>query len=273
MRTLFLKFILFCLMATLSHLAAEQRFIVVTPEKTGTHLLTKAIERLIDKGTRNCWEYELPESLLLGELNEAERSNCFLQMHALPTREMIGILKKHGYKVIFLMRDPRDVVISALHAIEKGWAYGPYSLERGGYASLSLKKRRTELISGSSFGLIVPQDIIGRRIPWMKEDPDFVCTVYFENLVGPEGCGNAEAQRQEIVKIANHIGVPLDEQRLSYVLRDLFGVPEEKTFRQGKIGAWRKEFSEEDIWQFKRVFGSELIYLRYETTLNWTRRP
>lgn len=189
-KIIFVLFILFLGLFGLSELnATVQPFIVVTPEKTGTHLLTKALERLVDLKTKNYWEsYTLKEKELLQLLQEAKAEGAFLQMHALPTKTIIKTLRKHNYKVIFLMRDPRDVVVSLYHAIEGGWAYGPYKLSNG-YGRLSPSKKINELITGRKYGNCTPKDIIGRRMPWIYQDAKFVCTVYFENLVGEKGGG------------------------------------------------------------------------------------
>ena len=40
-------------------------------------------------------------------------------------------------------------------------------------------------------------------------------------------------------------------------------------FRSGKIGNWKKEFSEENILKAKKLLGESLIKLKYENTLDW----
>ena len=41
------------------------------------------------------------------------------------------------------------------------------------------------------------------------------------------------------------------------------------TFRRGKIGGWREEFSPENISIFKKVAGDLLIHLGYEKNFDW----
>jgi hypothetical protein len=247
----------------------EHLFVVITPEKTGTHLLTKTLELLVNKKTRNCWTTYTPaRKYLLEELELAKQENAFLQIHALPTPEVIHTLLEHQYRVIFLMRDPRDVIISLLFYIEKGWALGPLRLNFP-YGNLTIEEKLDELITGQRYGLSAPKKIIGNRMAWLNEDPAFVYTVHFENLVGPKGGGNLESQIDEIKQIIQHLGLIKTPEEILEISKNLFGTPGEKTFRQGKIGSWREFFKPYHIEAFKVHFGSELIQLGYERDFNW----
>lgn len=261
-------FYLFLLTLFSFPLFSEQPFVVITPEKSGTHLLTKAMERMTDKKTTNCWQHTLPSDQFLGFLQEAKTKNSFLQMHALPTAEIINTLQKHSYKVLFLMRDPRDVAVSLLFYIEKGWQYGPFRLDFP-YGLLTLDEKLDELITGARYGLSAVQSIIGKRIPWTQLDPNFVYTVHFEKLVGAEGGGTKEAQLQELVNIANHLNISLTEEKIEFITNQLFGVPGEKTFRSGKIQSWKKHFKPQHVAAFKKKFNNELILLGYENDDKW----
>lgn len=258
-----------CLSSAVPYRSPEPKFVVVTPEKTGTHLLTKAIERLVNKKVRNCWSQTISKKDLLKELQEAKKSNCFFHIHALPTQEIIDTLKENSYRVIFLMRDPRDVVISFYYYVESGWTYGPFCPRNCFYSEFSQDGKRQEIISGDVFGVSIPTDIIGGRIPWMHQGSNFVYTARFENLVGATGGGSDELQKNEIVNIANHIGVTLDHNLLSQVTTNLFGGENERTFRKGKIGSWKDEFNLKDKESFKKVFGKQLIDLGYEQNNDW----
>lgn len=250
---------------------AEEKFVVITPEKTGTHLLTKMIERLVNKETRNCWAHSLTQKELMSELQAAKEGNAFLQIHALPTPVIIMTLLANKYKVIFLIRDPRDVVVSLLFYIDKGWAYGPYRTNSP-YGILSFDDKLYELISGEHFGMSVPLDLMGRRMLWLYQDEDFVYTARFENLVGPNGGGTLESQMNEITQIANHLGITLEEGVLSSIIDNLFGTADmEKkgTFREGTINSWKKYYTDRHRLAFKKVFGKELIMLNYEKDNSW----
>lgn len=273
MKHSFIFLIFICLLASAistQRAQAHSPFIVVTPEKSGTHLLTKLMSRLVKKEVLNCWEHEMNETELTQLLDAAEQNNSYVHMHALPTEEIIQTLKKKGYKVIFLMRDPRDLLISLLHYIEKGWSFGPCSLDRP-YGQLSLKDKLHELITGERFGLSAIPAIIIRRLPWMDQESTFVYTAYFEQLVGKEGGGNDRDQLREIVGIAGHINLKLDKTHLKEVSTHLWGAdPGEKTtFRNGQTGSWKAEFTERHKRSFKKRFNRLLIETGYEKNSEW----
>lgn len=261
--------VLFFLYANISF-ANLQNFVIVTPEKSGTHLLTKAIGRLTGMGTHNCWAYELSTGELLNEIRTAQEKNAFLHMHALPTPEIIRTLKQHNYKVVFLMRDPRDVVISLLFYIEKGWVYGPFHLSLD-YGTLTKDQKIDELITGRRYHVSAVRTVIERRIPWMLQSSSFVYTVHFENLVGAEGGGSKERQNKEIVNIANHLGVSVTSDDLLRITTGLFGKPGEGTFREGKISSWKNHFTDKHKRDFKKLFGTQLIQLGYEKDSSWAK--
>lgn len=248
-------------------LLSHSPFVVVTPEKTGTHLLTKALERLVDKTTINHWIHTASSQELIAFLDQAEENNVFIQMHALPTPEIIDTLRAKHYKVIFLMRDPRDVAVSLLHYIEKGWAYGPCRNDMA-YGKLSLDEKLDELITGSRFGCAAVKEVIGLRIPWLHQDPSFVYSAHFENLVGTAGGGSDDLQNLEIANIANHLSIFLTSELLEKVTTDLFGAP--GTFRSGQIGSWKSQFSDQHVASFKMMMGINLIILGYEKGFSWT---
>lgn len=266
--------VLFCFFAQFvifqENLKSEDAFVVITPEKTGTHLLTKLVSRLVKKDVHNCWEHEMGEKDFSSLLDAAEQNNCYVHMHALPTHEIINTLKKKKYKVLFLMRDPRDVTVSLFYYIEKGWSIGPCGLDRP-YGQLSPNEKLHELITGQRYGLSVVHSIIVRRLAWMHQKNHFVYTSYFEKLVGEEGGGNYKDQLREIFKIAKHIGLNLTQAELKAVALNLWGAePGEKTtFRKGQIGSWKTEFSEEHTRSFKKRFNSLLTELGYEENSHW----
>jgi hypothetical protein len=245
-------------------------FIVVTPEKTGTHLLTKLLSRLVKKEVQNCWDHEMSAEALVELLDSVQKTNTFLHIHALPTKEIIETLEERKYKVIFLMRDPRDVVISLLHYIEKGWSFGPCGLDKP-YGQLTMHDKLHELITGERYGLSTVHSIIIRRLPWMHQSRQFVYTAHFEKLVGEEGGGTYKDQLKEIVKIAQHIDLRLTKALLEETALNLWGadLDEKTTFRKGQIGSWKEEFSKEHKKIFKNEFNSLLFQLGYEQNTQW----
>ena len=72
---------------------------------------------------------------------------------------------------------------------------------------------------------------------------------------------------REIMNIARHIGIPVNRKRALEIANQLFGGT--ATFRKGQIGAWKKEFTQEQKELFKEHAGQLLIDLGYEKDYNW----
>lgn len=253
------------------HLAfAHSRFVVVTPEKTGTHLLTKLLTRLVNKEVQNCWLHDISETELAQLLDASQENQTYIHIHALPTKAILKTLKKKKYKVIFLMRDPRDVIVSLFYYIEKGWSLGPFSSGQP-YGKLSKEQKIHELINGERFGMSAVQSIILRRLPWMNQPAHFVFTAHYEKLVGADGGGSNADQLNEIMQIARHINLKIDLSEAEAAAYHLWGANpgERTTFRTGQIGSWQAEFSEKNKQSFKKRFNRLLIGLEYEKNADW----
>ena len=185
--------------------AAPCDFVVVTPEKCGTHLLTTAIHKLLNKQARHWFiNYQDPAEIQQ-KLNMAKNDHFFLQMHLLPKQNIINLLRQKNHKVIFLIRDPRDQMVSLVHYLDSGWAYGP-NVNGKRFGPLPFSEKLLEVITGKRYGLSALKDITERKLPWMKQSPDFVYVVHFENLVGAEGGGSRELQLMELRNIAQFLG-------------------------------------------------------------------
>jgi hypothetical protein len=100
---------------------------------------------------------------------------------------------------------------------------------------------------------------------WGRDEGAVV--VKFEDLVGPEGGGSADAQRRAVGRVAEHLGLEADERTMRLVEEGLFG--EGRTFRKGQIGGWREEFSPEHARAAKEVAGPLLVELGYEAGPEW----
>ena len=267
---LFLLFLSFCVSAqgfAWDEPITHCKFIVITLEKCGTHLLTSAIERLLNK-TAHHWyvRYRHPDQVI-ERLDQADNKDWFLQTHSLPTKDLIDLLKKNEYKVVFLIRDPRDQMVSLVHYLESGWEYGP-KIDDKHFGPLPFNEKLLEVITGMRYGVSALKDVMGRKLPWIYQSPDFVHIVRFENLVGAEGGGCNELKLLEMRLLAQFLEVNLSDEQIHKRSQNIFG-QDPTTFRKGKMGQWKKTFKQVHCNAFKDVFGKELIELGYETDLNW----
>jgi hypothetical protein len=96
---------------------------------------------------------------------------------------------------------------------------------------------------------------------WLLHHP-LVHTTSFEDLVGPNGGGTAEAQLRAATGLIDFLGVsgshaPEDVVK-SLFNRDAF------TFFKGQIGGWRESFTEEHRRLTDERFGEVLSMYGYE---------
>lgn len=222
--------------------------------KCGTHLLTKCIELLTERPLIE------PDSEPFGmwerKVTAPTYHNEFFTTHMPYFPKSKAIFRKHGFKTFLIYRDPRDKVISHVY-----WVY------RGGWQN----RLKDNPLQKLPFDKLVKhfirrvKDLYNQFLPWMKES--HCMPIRFENLIGPLGGGTQEAQIAEIKKIAQHINLPLNDTLINHCVENLFG--KSPTFREGKIGSWKKHFTKEHKALFKREAGQLLIELGYEKDTKW----
>lgn len=251
-----------------SRLYGIDRFAVITPEKTGTNLLLKAVKLLTGMEYDYDWHRDLHEKLYHAHLYECEKNGTFSFMHIPADEKYIQALKTRKYKVVFMMRDPRDQLMSMYFYIIKGWEYEKLS-KKTRFIEMPFDKQIDEMITGKQLGTCVPKVIVGWKLPWMFLEKPEVYTARYENLVGPKGGGSREAQVDELTAIAKFLNIKISKRKILAIADSLYGKPGEATFNTGKIGTWKKYFNEEHKDHFKEVFGDELILLGYENDYEW----
>lgn len=244
-------------------------FVVITPEKSGTHLLTRALTFLTGKQVFHVWDRTATVSELDHYLETAESEGKYFHMHAFPEPNIVEAFKQRGYKVIFLLRDPRDQLISVLYYIHDfRWEYENLRMDYP-FGQLSKDEQIEEMITGEKFSIRVPHDFFIRRISWMDMEGLSVCTVRFENLVGEKGGGSLMDQIDELMTLADFLTIELSIDNAQQIAEQLFGWQGLATFRSGQIGSWKTHFNEQHITSFKRHFGNLLIDLGYESNFEW----
>ncbi len=255
-----MKIILIVLLLILTKLDAESKFVVLSPPKCGTHLLVKALSNLLDK-QETTWLGDLPINAV--ELTEQiTRDGGYAVSHNWDQKSLKDLIQK-GYKVIFMLRDPRDHAISVLN-----WSYCP---NWGGPLHIlniaDRDERLTELICGSRGGWCC-FNFIKLRLNLLKNLPkQSFYTAKFENLVGPKGGGSREKQIKELRSLSKFLNRAISEAKIEEVADSLWG--SSPTFHIGKIGQWKKVMTPFHIEMYKFLYQNQLEKLMYETDENW----
>jgi sulfotransferase 6B1 len=178
-----------------------------------------------------------------------------------------NLLEECGVRIVQVIRDPRDVVLSQVfHALKRKRHF----LHRALVASSDDRERLRLVINGRRRRDGAPEvrgigDRLDRIAGWLSGPHTLV--VRFEDLVGERGGGSAVAQTVAIRRIAVHVGVELSEADVERVGRDAFGIG--NTYRRGRIGSWREAFDKELVELFKENAGRQLVELGYEKSHDW----
>jgi hypothetical protein len=244
--------------------------------KSGTHLLTQVMEgftRLgpaVDSGLPAVVMYQgdsgRPRSQadILADLRRLLPGDiAYGHVHAFP--EAQEALCRPGMATYFILRDPRDVVVSHVHYVTD---MAPAHAHHAYYQSLPDFNAR---LSASILGLPqldVPFPDIGRRfepfLGWM-ERPEVLC-LHYEDFLDER---QAALGRVLDHAIAHGFEIHLDRPHAIQVLEESINPQRSPTFRSGKSGGWKQHFTDLHRQQFKQVAGEMLICLGYEKGETW----
>ncbi len=270
-----------------------ERLLINGIAKSGTHLLAKVVSLLgfpffpiclaADEAQRAVipWKREEEDRLGPGIPVGVERPTLMHEIllrqtlrlvprghgingHCGYSQELARLLEEEGFRVLLVLRDPRDVLVSLVHYLSK---HG-HSALRG----LTLEEQLLMAIDG------IPPMFPPRISPLRQQDVaanyrstegwvarEGVMTVRFEDLVGPMGGGTVDAQQKSLEALVRFLNVPFD--RLDHARNNMFGGT--RTFFRGRVGAWREAFTPRVKTRFKEVAGRELVRFGYEPGEEW----
>jgi hypothetical protein len=155
---------------------------------------------------------------------------------------LLDAVREAGLPIVFLYRDPRDLVISMMNHILLDHAQRKHSL----LARLATEEARLlALIEGSpregaDWGAYPLEALYGRYDGW-REQSDVLC-LRFEDIIGPRGGGSLRRQYQAFERLVDHIGVEAAAPRLHNQVDSLYSETE-PVFVKGQIGEWDERFS------------------------------
>lgn len=211
--------------------------------------------------------YDLPEQHWKSILR---RPRKFLLSHTRYSETTAELVRNARYRIILLVRDPRDQVVShARYIAEKRNRLYSFTKDQ------TIEQIITELIAGGPHNyqehdMSLPihniKELYECRLDWLRYEHTLL--VRFEDLVGPKGGGSAEKQLEGLYEIASFLDIKISEKRLTYIQKRMYGGS--TTYRKGsKIGRWKEYFTPEHKALFKEVAGDLLIGLGYEQDYSW----
>ncbi len=180
--------------------------------------------------------------------------------HCAYSPQFDALLGEQGMKTVCIVRDPRDVAVSHMHHLKGRTDHFAHRA----YLALPDDGERLMLsIRGGELGEHRLRSLDERYrgfLAWGERGG--ACVVRFEDLVGPKGGGDERAQLRAVREVAAYLGIEREDDEFLRVRENLFGSG--STFRKGRAGGWRDEFSEEHVKAVNEVVGPLLVELGYE---------
>lgn len=248
------RIILLVLLWSISCFANVNKTALISIPKCGNFLLLKLMEEISKKRASVGSPYR----------PDHDWENYITINHELVNQQTIDFCRNNNVKVVFIYRDPRDQVVSAAY----------YFKQKGFGRGLTIAQMMTTLIPDSCYwwrliDLPTEKGTVGDFFDFMLEwvGLDFVYATSFEKIVGPQGGGDRTVQIEEIKSIAQFCGYVVTDEEVNAIADSIWG--SSHTFRQGKIGSWKNEFTPDLKNIFKNVAGQLLIDLGYEKDFNW----
>lgn len=185
--------------------------------------------------------------------------------HCIYSPQFGELLAGQKMRTVCILRDPRDTAVSHMHYVKQRPRHRAYRE----YMSLPSDHERLMVsIRGGRLGRHTLESLEERYrnfLGWEREGG--AAMVRFEDLVGPRGGGSEEAQRRAVERVVEHLDLEVDERKILFIRENLFGSG--RTFRKGRAGGWKEEFSEEHREAAKEVAGELLVELGYERGTGW----
>ena len=242
--------------------------------KSGTHLLTQVLKGFtrigpaVDSGLPAAVTFEGDtgrqrsadeimadlERLLPGDIG-------YGHVHALP--EVVAILCRDGVAAYFILRDPRDVVVSHVHYLTDMKAdhihHRYYQDELQNF-----DQRLQASIEGVADMFPNVRERFEPYMDWL-DHPEVLMLRYEDFILD---------RRKTTGRVFDHavargFNAACDRDAAIQILVESIDPARSPTFRSGKIGGWRDSFNEQHKRLFKEVTSDLLIRLGYERDNDW----
>lgn len=229
--------------------------------KAGTHLLEQALKMyplLRNAGKKTLTASNSLDELTLNRVMGIKRGQ-FLNAHLQAHTKLLEVLRCSDIKILLMIRDPRDVAVSRVNYV--------MNIDRSHRAYRyfnSLKDDASRLmasIEGVDSVLLSIGKVFSRFVKWLDEENVLVCR--FEDLIGKEGGGSEERQINTLIMIARHLDIELSDEKIRRIANNTYS-PGSSTFYRGKIGGWRKRFTEKHRLRFMETAGEMLTLYGYD---------
>ncbi len=205
--------------------------------KSGTHLLENVFFKLpyMRHSGRRTLFIEIQNPLekklrVLGKIRKGQFQLAHMQYHS----KVLEVLKKNDLKMIQLVRDPRDVLISHLNYIQN---IDKTQKSHRYISNYNTTEDKIKAMINGKPNVIEPfPKVLNKFEPWL--DKKNILTVKFEDLIGDKGGGKTEKQILNVKSIAQFCEIKVADARIIEISGKIYS-KKSSTFNKGKIGNWK----------------------------------
>jgi hypothetical protein len=246
-------------------------FIIHAIPKCGTHYIQRTIHLMTNQVIIN-------RNINIPKLEEACLNNQILRSFQPYHTDLFNTLKDANHKVISMIRDPRDALISHVFYM-RNFPKNPngdnnkrdFFTVGPDFDNLSLEDQITALIVGNEHAQSYI-DFYKQRIGWALNPK--VLTIKYEDLLGKAGGGNEKIKRAKVLEMAHFIRLNLNDEQFEKVIEQMYvdfgnDNADGKVFERSTTGNWRTFLNHEHVKLLKKKLGKELISLGYEKDYKW----
>jgi hypothetical protein len=169
-------------------------------------------------------------------------------------------LAELNYRHVFIIRDPRAVVMSLMAFIlDTGHMPRRHFLEAD-LKALPEARRLDFILNGGlapEAGVNILPFAEAYRAVWAWREAMGCLFLRYEDLVGAAGGGSDAAQRQAMERLAEHLGAPPPENLAIYN-------PNSRTFRSGTVDGWRRHLDEAGLARLETALAPLCRELGYD---------
>ncbi len=244
--------------------------------KSGTHLLTQVLAgftRLgpfIETGLPAITMFDgatgaaRPIEELVSDINRLRPGDIgYGHLHAEP--EILDALCRPGVVPYFILRDPRDVVVSHVFYVTD---FAPNHALHEYYAQIEDfgERLKTSILGLPEVEFDFP-DVRGRFLPyfgWL--DRPEVLILHYEDFLSDRKTALRQVLEHAVSRGFHYQG---EVQMAVKILSDAIDPQSSPTFRSGRSGGWQEHFTPAHKDLFKQVAGDLLIRLGYEQDHDW----
>jgi len=256
--------------------AGAPKVLCVSLPKAGTHLLERAIclhPRLYRKLVPTITGRELRRRGGAERFFGRLRPGQVVMAHLRYDPRVPELLAAHGIKPVFMIRDPRDVVVSGYHYhlwTKERWAHLPQEK----YGGQSYQQHLKGLSKDDGLLAEIERSagtVIRDMAAWDYNRPEFL-ELRYETVLADEDSEFERAFRFYGFSddaVAYALQVVVEQSFRTKTGRAVGETATNSHLRSGAPGQWREQFGPQHVERFKELAGESLVRLGYETDDGW----